>query len=367
MPDELNRPLVLLVAAPAAFGGSNRSVANFMTSLRPYARCVIATPRAGKFLDYMKERNLLDEHLPLPHGSRLKRIAASFKIATWAFRHRQELTVIHAQATTGLNLVVLAAAITRRPVVARVSDPEGSSAGRFLGPLVHRLVPHLTVVPVSETARGVAVANGLCTLEEAIIIPEPVVLEDVVADERHSLPGVLRIGFLGGVSFRKGFDLLPEVIDGVSDLPVRWLLFMSASEDTEVDEAVRDLLARTDGLVDFHGRESDVRKAYALCDIVFVPSRSESFCLVVAEAMANGIPVVAADLDPIKRLLGSEEAGLIFPNGNPRAAIAALRRLIDDEELRLRLGAAGRVRARAYTPDEVFRRLAPLYGISLAR
>lgn len=363
MPESSHRPLVLLIAAPAALGGSNRSVANFMASLRPHARCVLASPGDGKFLAYVRERDLVEEHIPLPHGNRFKRLLASAKIALWAFRHRRQISVIHAQATTGLNLAMPAAVITRLPVVARVSDPEGSKAGKLLGPMVRWLVPRLTVVPVSETARAVAVVNGLCREDEAIIVPEPVVLEDVVAIERQPVPGVLTIGFLGGLTFRKGADLLPTIVDGVADLPVRWVFFMSASRDSEVDDAVVELLASP--TVEFHGRESDVRKAYAMCDIVFVPSRSESFCLVVAEAMANGIPVVASDLDPIKRLLGAEEAGLMFPNGDAQSATNVLRRLIDDGDLRQRLGDAGRVRATAYSPDGVFQQLAPIYGIKL--
>jgi phosphatidyl-myo-inositol alpha-mannosyltransferase len=365
MPEMSTRPVVLLIAAPPAFGGSNRSVANFMAALRPAAVCVLASPSEGKFLNYVTERDLFDEHLPLPFGGRVSRFGASLRIAWWAMRNRHRLTVIHAQATTGLHLAALAAFLTRRPVVVRVSDAEGSQAGRRLGPWVRRMVPRLTVLPVSETARDIAVANGLCTEAEAIIIPEPVVPEDVVALERTPTGGALTIGFLGGATYRKGFDLLPAVVDGVSDLPARWVIYASVQEDNDVEEAAAKLLSREDGLVEFHKREVDVRRVYAKCDIVFVPSRSESFCLVVAEAMANGIAVVGSDLDPIKRLLGDDEAGLLFASGQPSSAIAALRRVIEDPVLRLRLGAAGRIRAAAYAPAAVFQRLAPFYGLQL--
>ena len=357
------RPLVLVIATPAAFGGSNRSVANFMAWLRPRARCVLASPRDGKLLAWVTERQLFDEHIPLPYGTRFKRLLASVRIAWWALRHRHDLTVIHAQATTGLNLAALAAFLSRKPVVARVSDPEGSRAGRVLGPMVRKLIPRLTVVPVSETALAVAVANGLCDPAEAIVIPEPVIPADVVASSRPPSSGTISIGFLGGTTFRKGFDLLPTVVAGLRDLPVRWLLFVSDQGGTEVDAAVHELSTQPEH-VEFRGRVNDVRLAYAQCDVVFVASRSESFCLVAVEAMANGIPVVATDLDPIRALLGNEEAGLMFPSGDVAAAVAALRRLVADGEMRSVLGRSGRLRAERYAPEGLFGQLAPLYGIS---
>jgi len=363
MQDLSGRPLVLVIATPAAFGGSNRSVANFMAWLRPRARCALASPRDGKLLAWVTERQLFDEHIPLPYGNRFKRLWAAVRIASWAIRNRDHLTVIHAQATTGLNLAVPAAFLSRVPVVARISDPVGSTAGRMLGPWVRRLVPRLTVVPVSETALTVAVANGLCEPGEAMVIPEPIIPEDVVARQRPEGDGTLSIGFLGGATLRKGFDLLPAIVDGLRDLPIRWLLFVSNQGGTEVDAAVRELLSRPEQ-VEFRGRVNDVRLAYAQCDIVLVASRSESFCLVVAEAMANGIPVVATDLGPIRALLGNEEAGLMFPSGEVAAAVVALRRLIADGALRSRLGRSGQRRAERYAPDGVYSQLAPLYGIT---
>jgi glycosyltransferase involved in cell wall biosynthesis len=105
----------------------------------------------------------------------------------------------------------------------------------------------------------------------------------------------------------------------------------------------------------------DVREAYARCDIVFVPSRRESFCRVAAEAMLNGIPVVASDLQPLQELLGDDEAGLLVPIDDRDAAVAALRRLASDEDLRRRLGAEGRRRAAAFSPEAVARAMRALY------
>ena len=90
----------------------------------------------------------------------------------------------------------------------------------------------------------------------------------------------------------------------------------------------------------------------------------ESFCRVAAEAMLNGIPVAGSDLPPIRALLGDDEAGLLFPVGDTERAAAAIARLVADDGLRARLGAAGRRRAAPYDPASVRRQLLALYGIA---
>ncbi len=70
----------------------------------------------------------------------------------------------------------------------------------------------------------------------------------------------------------------------------------------------------------------------------------ESFCRVAAEAMLNGLPVAASDLEPLTDLVGSRRRRRLFPAGDVHAAAAALRRLAGDEHLRKSLGV---VRSRA--------------------
>lgn len=347
---------VLFVAVPAALGGSNRSLATLMCSLGEAADRALAAPASGPFRRYAADRRLAAEFIPLPHGSRPKRLAAGLVLAKWVWKNRRQLKVIHAQALTGLNLVTLGAVIARIPVVVRVSDPDSSFWGRRLGPIIRRLIKDLRVVPVSETAKDVAVLNGLCAPHDAVVVPNPVDPLEVRATTRVGGPPPVRVGFLGGATRRKGYDVLEAVVGATAGADVRWKLFMAPPEGQMIPP----------GAVDVMGRVADVREAYAVCDIVFVPSRSESFCRVVAEAMVNGIPVVASDIPPIRTLIGDEEAGLLFPLGDHKAAAAALRRLVEDEKLRNSKGAAGRKRARTLEPASIATRLALLYGLAPA-
>jgi glycosyltransferase involved in cell wall biosynthesis len=82
--------------------------------------------------------------------------------------------------------------------------------------------------------------------------------------------------------------------------------------------------------------------------VVAVPSHREGFGVVCAEAMAHGRPVVAAAVGGLLDLVVDEETGLLVQPGDVGALRAALQRLLDDEELRRRLGAAGRERVREH-------------------
>ena len=98
--------------------------------------------------------------------------------------------------------------------------------------------------------------------------------------------------------------------------------------------------------VQFAGYQEDVISAYAAMDVFVLPSRDEGFGLVFLEAMAVGVPVVGT------RVIGSEDAvedgatGLLVPYADAPALAQAVRRLLDDAELRCRLRdtAAERVR-----------------------
>lgn len=362
-------PTILFVATPAALGGSNRSLVTLLTSLEGRVNRVLASPPFGSFRELVMHQGLADEYVTLPRKpghplDRFLRLLGGFQVAWWAVRNRRRLTAIHANALTGLNLSAPAALVTQRPTVAWIHDPVGSKWGARLGPTLRRLLPKLRLAAVSQTAEGVAVENGLCDPGDATIIPNPIDPVEVIAPTRRSGQPPLHIGILGGASQRKGFDLMPEVIEGLADLAVSWKLFVYLEPSDENRDVWERLGRFPKSLVDPVGKTPNVREAYADLDIVFCPSRAESFCRVAAEAMMNGIPVVGSDIRPLKALLGNDEAGLIFPSTDIPAAIAALRRLVEDPELRTSLGEIGKERAARFVPGAIAKNLADLYGIA---
>ncbi|MDQ3866413.1 MAG: glycosyltransferase [Actinomycetota bacterium] len=92
----------------------------------------------------------------------------------------------------------------------------------------------------------------------------------------------------------------------------------------------------------------EVAESLALADVVATPSvptkggRREGIPVVLMEALACGLPVVASAISGIPELVEHERTGLLVPPGDPAGLAQALRRLHDDVALSRRLGAAGR-------------------------
>ncbi len=109
--------------------------------------------------------------------------------------------------------------------------------------------------------------------------------------------------------------------------------------------AAAEDLARTLGVADrvrFLGALADTAPAYADMDVFALASRTEQMPLVVLEAMAAGLPVVAPAVGDIADMVAAGNRDLIVPPGDPAALAAALDRLIVDPARRARLGAANR-------------------------
>jgi glycosyltransferase involved in cell wall biosynthesis len=118
----------------------------------------------------------------------------------------------------------------------------------------------------------------------------------------------------------------------------------------------------------FEGRVEDIRHAYAAGSIVALSSLSEGFPYSLVEAMTCGRACVATDVGGVSEAI--DETGFVVPPRNPEALAEACLRLLRDDELRHRLGAAARVRSLEYftvdraieTFDEIYERLATRRG-----
>ena len=359
-------PIVVFIALARGIGGSTRSLATVLAHLRPGLVRALAVPKEGKFPSLLKERSLLEEHIPLPgpresRFPRLYRLWAAGRIARWVWARRARVVAIHANGPEELNVAAPAALIAGVPIVMWSHARDPSPWMKRLAPVLRRLLRKVRWAAVSESARRVLVKGGLTDGANVEIIPNPIDPLDVLCGDRAPSSSV-SIGYLGSDAPYKGLQFLPDVVERLDDQPVTWLVFAS-ERARENGLAWRRLRSFPKDRVSFPGKLEDVRPAYAACDIVFCPSLEETFCRVAAEAMLNGIPVVGSDLEPLRHLLGSEEAGLLFPAGDVGAAADAIRRLVADPDLRRRMGEVGRARARSFDPERVAAELEKLYGI----
>jgi glycosyltransferase involved in cell wall biosynthesis len=91
----------------------------------------------------------------------------------------------------------------------------------------------------------------------------------------------------------------------------------------------------------------DMPWLYGQVDLLFMPSAREGFGLCVAEAMACGVPIVAADAGALPELVEEGDGGHLCPIDDVSAFSSAIQRIADDQGLAARMGEFNRERATA--------------------
>jgi glycosyltransferase involved in cell wall biosynthesis len=110
--------------------------------------------------------------------------------------------------------------------------------------------------------------------------------------------------------------------------------------------ATMDRLGLNDIVTTISGvSDEELARLYGEAEVAIVPSLYEGFSLPAIEAMSCGVPVVATTGGALPEVVGvSGETGLLVEPNDPEALVVAIRQLLDDEQLRARLGANGRRR-----------------------
>jgi glycosyltransferase involved in cell wall biosynthesis len=217
------------------------------------------------------------------------------------------------------------------------------------------LAPGSATGPESDTASGSATglesatASG-STADDATAhsaTADDATADDATADDATADSAAARDGRPGpallcvaAVSPRKGQDVLVEALRTVEDLD--WSC-------TCVGSTARGVPAGP-GRVRFAGPRTgaDLDAAYAAADLLVLPSRAETYGMVVTEALARGIPVLGTRVDGVPEALGAAPDGTVpgtlVPPGDPAALAAAIRAWLTDADLRRRWRAAARAR-----------------------
>ncbi len=211
---------------------------------------------------------------------------------------------------------------------------------------------------VLEAAAAVVTTSGWArrTLLELYGLPEDRVhVAEPGADAADVAPGTATADALLSVAAvipGKGHDVLIDALGTVAGLPWSCVCVGSLERDPVFAADLRQRVADggLDGRVSFPGPRTgaDLATAYAATDVLVLPSRAESYGMVVTEALARGLPVVAAEVGGVPEALGhgagGTRPGVLVPPGDPAALGSALRAWLGDGELRRRLRRAARER-----------------------
>lgn len=183
-------------------------------------------------------------------------------------------------------------------------------------------------------------------------------VDAVRAPESHAISAVAErppvVGCVGTVCPIKGTDLYLATIDELRNRLRRRFVARLVGRPPRGRWhrwGLRVLARAAAGAVECRVPPPDADDSWSLreladLDVLVVPSRVDACPLVVLEAMALGVPVVAFDVGGIREQLGGEGAGVLVAPGNVRALAKAVAELIDSPRRRYELAARARSRQR---------------------
>ena len=211
------------------------------------------------------------------------------------------------------------------------------------------------VVTWSEWAKKGFVEDGV-DKTKVFVIPPP--FESIATRKEHRGCNVLYIGrdfrrkggaaALGAFRSLKGSGAKLEFVGPVATPEAR----LAVGSDRRIEQS--------DSLPGSRLAE----EVWPTTDILLLPTRADAFAITVVDAMRRGIPVVSTKIPAVAEVVQDGVSGLLSDVGDEEGLRENLRRLVEDAEVRRRLGEGGMRRAeQLFSPDKVGRSLMGVYGL----
>ena len=291
-------------------------------------------------------------------------------LRSWA-RVRAELDVfapdvVHVHEPFTPSTAMFAALAARTPVVATFhAYLDRSRLQRAARPLLRPVARRI--------ASGIAVSDAAASFaHRATDLPLEVIPNGVeVARFRRGAPRragtAPTIVWVNRLDPQKGYTVF---LDAAADLLARSPdLRIVVVGDGPLRDAPSRLAPALRSRIDLRGRvpHGDLPSILHAADAFAAPAiGQESFGIVLVEAMAAGVPVVATDIPGYREVVRDGIDGLLVPPGDPTALAAALGRVLGEPDLATRLTAAGQERAADFGWDVILPRVIGVYERALA-
>jgi glycosyltransferase involved in cell wall biosynthesis len=257
---------------------------------------------------------------------------------------REEFDLIHAHYALPQGLLgVLLRKMVRKPLVITIHGSDLTVLGRnpFTRPLIAVVLKNADmVISVSDYLRKEALELGIPPDKIKTIpggAPEIVLKKEGQKDS---------ITYIGSLVRQKGVDILIEAFREVKKAfpAVKLRIVGNGVERKRLErqaESIEDIY--------FLGSRDDLSEVLEKSLLLVLPSREEGFGLVLLEAMAAGIPIVATNVGGIPEIVEDQVSGILVEKENPKELASGILAVLENGMLRQKLIRGGRKVARRYS------------------
>lgn len=299
-------------------------------------------------------------------SKRATKLAATFRTFEFFRRHHESFDIVHLHGFSQKSvLIVILALLLGKKIVLTIhtADHDEASGAKRRGWVAYwayrqadlyiaissRIAHNYLAAGLPKTRLRLA-PNGL---DVSRFHPASRPERDAArARLGHLSADLYWILFVGFFSREKGPDVLFEAwLRMQATAPPSGLLFVGAtdSEYQEVDKALATGIADRaaelglSGRVRFTGPLGDIEQAYHAADIFVMPSMREAFGMVLVEAMASALPVIASEIKGVTdEIVADGHTGVLVPPGDPAALAEAIRGLLVNSSGAASMGAHAR-------------------------
>lgn len=200
--------------------------------------------------------------------------------------------------------------------------------------------------------------------KNVVVIPNIVDLKNIYYSQHTEKTAI----FAGRFTYQKGLDRMLKAWKIVVSKRNDWTLkIVGEGEQKEYLAQLCQKLGIMDNVV-FAPATKDIAKEYINSSLFLFTSRFEGFALVLVEAMQCGVPCVSFDCPyGPSDLIDNGINGYLIENGNVEAFAKATLKLIEDEELRKKMGKAAIEKSKQYLPENIMPKWTELYQTLLTK
>lgn len=275
---------------------------------------------------------------------------------------KKKFDIVHTHTSTGGLVGRVASKLSNTPVTIYqaagypLHKPQFSLSKRALFLFLERILNYFTdhYVAVSENLKQQTIEKGIARPEKISVIYHGVDLKsfdyvpckdkDKLKRELELKHDVSVIGTMGRLDTQKGISFLLMAASIILKLfpETIFLVVGDGPLKPQLEKLSQDL--NISNKVLFTGWIDDVPNILSVMDIFCLPSLWEAFGIVLVEAMAMRLPIVAANVEGIPEVMKDGETGILVPPKKPEALAAAIMKLLKDKTLARQMGEAGRKR-----------------------